>query len=909
MGSQFDIRCIRLTKSFCSILSEDAPEANKELWHTFGWYDTMEVSKLDLDSEDSKTPFPPAFESIYNHATELSLLNPGNQKVQLIFGIGASERKNHEQFWKEAPGRPVLCVSLVHLRRTPADAADKSKASPGGIANDVKEIQTALDTSALSADAAYSIYYSLECNDLIIFWSAARYDSIMYLIAKLAACKQNLVGEVFTIQSCRQETLESVAKGEEPWNSAESVFHSIRVHLRHKNFGDLLKRTQALMEDVLNHHRGWSVEQYITPGQDDIILDFKDIPIQDFFRMYCDCPPPGEASVLDNFMSWSNMTTRTVMDISVKGTGCNPPETAAKADEKLMVLIREYCAAIKGIPSDARRETALSLWGIPLQELLVEFSCIASSSTYHDIFQQSIDCHERFVRQIIDLLEEGNSDLLMPTSLLVTRIQKYLRGWSQLSYHAMRAEWQLTHTSDFSRLYLFPAKLNRLYSMFMQQSGKMLGYTDIANPQASTEIGQFFLVPMTCTEATFESIFRSCGDEHTSKLVLGEIPADLIFSPHILLPALVHEAAHYAGHLRRQRELRYTLLLRSVLYFTLTNLLNLHYLMEDMGNGEMRLFRYIATLERQFAARDDPKDYYSDRARGVILSGMLQLISGIKNARRTRLFSPGVHDADWEKHPGETLFERKCRNEKHWRSDAETLLNEMCVFHTPFSLESYLSQLISVYQEMYADFCMVYVLGMSLPAYLNVVARMRRMTLKKAGETERNGSDGDVPVLADSDRRALREWYLYERYMVIVDSYADFSNDSERRIALLTAVANKTEQDDWKMVPTTDEDLVRALARELSAIEDEWIRSDTDTVYQSPFSRSMLAFYLQQVKQRWQDANGRSEARNEKEAIIQSGLRNVYELLSPAFGANSENIANMLQYCMKKEIWEPKQSA
>jgi hypothetical protein len=74
----------------------------------------------------------------------------------------------------------------------------------------------------------------------------------------------------------------------------------------------------------------------------------------------------------------------------------------------------------------------------------------------------------------------------------------------------------------------------------------------------------FFITPVVDSDATFTAIYQN-KKQHV-KLVLGEVPADLLYAPQYLLPVLVHETAHYSGKDIRSRKERYKLLWTSFYY-------------------------------------------------------------------------------------------------------------------------------------------------------------------------------------------------------------------------------------------------------------------------------------------------------------------------------------------------------
>lgn len=709
---RFTIFRISLYKTFREIGKENLPKAT---WRVFGYYDAMSIDEIPWSS--CITPL----DAIYQDADRITRRNSGCVKEHVLYAFSFRE-DNGQEFIRKSCKQPVFLVSLIHLNHPfRSNTAFRSQTIPRIKGKIECELRSDSNISCL-------VSVSLDCNDLIVFWSGDSISGIMQRISAISTNLQEYICEVFTIQACNQIMLiKAKSRLLTRWKAAEESFTAVNIYLQGPNHGDLIQKAHLIQDEYQKLPDDKRPKVSILSGSDDIVLRFKEIAIEDFVQLYRESRPSEIAQILNDLVS------RTIIEIPLPEDAddllkreCPPrgrlPYPVPELLEKFKVKYKKLDEA----------EQAQMIWAAPLLELLIELSNIQVSNTAYDIFAQAAKSQMRFINKLCDLLEDPvyRSILLNPDSKTVQFIQRYIQGWSQLSFHAMHSEWQLTQTSDVNRLYLFPAKLNRLYCAFMKQSSLLL--SDGSHRKEAPDKNEicYFLTPKICSDAEFISIFRECGD--ISSIILGEIPADMVFSPQILLPILIHEAGHYVGGNIRKREERYDRLLSSSMQFVFQTLFSVDLLTECDGAGTPLIYTLVAEWKNLLQEKNEfwPEDLYGVHATKHIKRVLIATIfdhldmvnrfawSAIEKNRRYQLLSRSL---------------QVLKAEEIFYSERVIDLIDM---GDPGSLSEFVDQLINIYREAFCDLCMIKSLDMKCGDYLNVICRSYRLN-EPFGQRER----------------------------------------------------------------------------------------------------------------------------------------------------------------------------
>ena len=384
------------------------------------------------------------------------------------------------------------------------------------------------------------------------------------------------------------------------------------------------------------------------------------------------------------------------------------------------------------------KEKKRPAWLGALMELLVELSNIEVSLTSYDIYIQAIDAQCVMITSLCELLESSkinNTDdaytknrkellqdaIFNSSSELAESIRDYLSGWSQLSFHAMHAEWQLTQSSDINRLYLFPAKLCRLYSLFMEQSSSIL------NIYGHHDNTVFFLTPNIKNTPFFRSVYRPVGWAY--KLILGIIPAENMFSPQVILPILVHEAAHYAGSSFRMRKKRNIAFVKCALAFLLHHLLKEDLLAQSFDLNHEKNFvlnllvdnladkQFFEVINKSPTNSIDDRNDYGNQVINNVLNKINELMS-LQPSFINALIADVIRILPDQNE--ESRMNKLLSIAQYYKGPDIKL--DMFLFTSHSSIEKFLNDMMDLFRETFSDLCMIKILNLSLEQYLSIVS-------------------------------------------------------------------------------------------------------------------------------------------------------------------------------------------
>ncbi len=442
MDANLDIRRITLIKRY----RPDQVDETQFGWYVFGYYDRMNVEEICIDT--SSHPL----EKILDDAQTQSLSNSASIKQHVIYAIGAEQNTSHKSFWDSANKYPLLLVSLIHLKHPLSSA----------FMNDhIQSIKKSIQEKRKGNDIQFSVYFSIDCNDLIVFWSATSFQKTMELIAQVCDCNSSLIGELFTIQTCDNTIMSENGTNAKLsiWKQNEPVFQCIRIRVRSENFSDLLNRITDIPKDIEKRKKQQTgtiikcyVKTYVVPGQDDVVLAFHYIPLDWLLDMYA--PSGHNTSKNDSLCSllYEGLLSRSVIDTELERgkniraqdqrrnttSGSNAdakkdrPSGDSTSGSNVKLEIDNLTKCIQ--KANFKRTT----WLPALYELLFELANLETSPTAYDIYVQAAPCHMVLVDELIKRIgnENGASELQKPNTTIVRNIQQYLQGWSQLSFHA-----------------------------------------------------------------------------------------------------------------------------------------------------------------------------------------------------------------------------------------------------------------------------------------------------------------------------------------------------------------------------------------------------------------------------------------------------------------------------------------
>ncbi len=765
MPCNLDIRRIELYKQFRGLV-KGVLTAEHE-WQVFGYYDSMNVEYLEL--QDEKHPL----EYVYDDSQRVSFNSHGSLKKHVIYAIGLGEPKVYQNFWQQRDEHPLLLVSLLHFKHPmecdQQNGADQNLANQGAeaavnqpIESSLEKYINALQVSLDNKGMNSAIYSAFDCNDAIVFTFADALDTAMQNISEIT--KDNgAIREIFTIYA-RKNNIHSLI--DEPlknakldalktiWKEHQPVLEKVDVFMRDASHSQLITDTKNLEikykeEYYSSAYSGFKKAQYpfrwyIMPGHEDVLLTLEKVPLPLFEKMFS--PSSNEGVLLDGF--FLKRISRTIIyttplpaqftqEVAEKGEAL--PTRASDLVEKLKKAFdyeNDTDSRLKNalITTFSDVKYRMPIWLGALMELLVELSNIEISLTAYDNYAQAICAQETMINTLCKLVEDAKKyacdpeqkdiakelieQIYSPSSDLSSNFREYLNGWSQLSFHAMHAEWQLTQSSDINRLYLFPAKLCRLYSEFMKLSSEFL------NKGKKHDECMFFITPNIRDIPQFLSIFQPIKrpDNLSYKLIHGEIPADNMFSPQVILPHLVHEVAHYAGTVFRKRELRNNVYLKCLLAYLLHQILKVDLIDQPIIDNTL-FFRFLIDqlVDKMLNIKNDvfgklDQNDYGDNVQNTVEETADKLLSQL-----SLYIGPVIADTIGliPKYAEKPRLEQMLSIAEYFKGPE--MVHDILSYAAKTNIHNVSNDLMTILREAFSDLCMVKMVDLTLVEYLSII--------------------------------------------------------------------------------------------------------------------------------------------------------------------------------------------
>ena len=681
-----DIRRIVLRKDF-SVANETKSNNNNLGWGVWGHYDTLEVKSVCQDDY-----VLPPLQIMGEDARVLSASLKGEEKMHAQYAILYEEKSKIDSFWKSQEEFPLIVVSVIHAKHMAAKRIHPKEL--------LSRIQDCIGRSVDKTRSVKHICYSsLDCCDIIIFWFCEAYNDVMSAIEKMCYEEEGSVQDVFSIQGYKKMNREKLQE----YSCLEKQIPFVEFILR----GSKLRRVQSFASYLKQELNGFADNVYLLPGQDDVSVLARNIKTNTLISIVED---NGILSPRNLAMHRLFCHTSLGFEFGHHAIEASSHDSQIEVNDRIQLSVALFSRFKKELEILEIEETVEHRpWYPALCELFNQLCNMEASSTAHDIFTQEIYCQsclvECFIYQLKSNREEfcdGRYDEL---------IQEYLHGWSQLAFHAMHSEWQLTQSFDSNRLYIYPAKLSLFYTAYMHSITKSLTALDF--PVDTQKQCTFFLTPKLATDPRFKSTFEN-RERHTM-LVLGEIPAKLLFYPVDLLPVLVHEAAHYVGSKIRCRNARLRCIMLSAAkayldkiamgipgYSGLSSEERSKVMLSLQGTVDENIQRAIAR-------------YGNDRPKlEEVFSIVTQMLYDIQKDEKSELeikfaiFS-NVSDEKIEQAESKAgKINSDCSNE----NDMETWICRIC---QDFEV---------MYRESFADICMVLLLRMTRIEYMRCLVNM-----------------------------------------------------------------------------------------------------------------------------------------------------------------------------------------
>jgi len=681
-----DIRCIKLISAF----RMDEPYIDSiGRWNVFGYYDYMDILSVPITAEERRKKS--ALECIRESARAISTGLSGQQKEHAIYAITHNRIDTINSFWNCIDSFPLVMISIIHAHHQNRSIIElHSKVEQYLIESAQEEIKSIA-------------YLSIDCSDIIIFWATFSFTVVMENVNRICNCEELSIHDMFTICGYSKSiTVDINNQGKrellQKWAEHEAALDSVQIHLRCPSLAD----AHTIAKELIDSHRQYSVvgKPCLLAGQEDIFVHLQNIPVDDLVSLYA----------TNGALDMEKLYERKVISRTSIGTA---QVAVMPAAERSKETLYRYAKKVFERLHELSDHPIISVqsWYAPLCELLNELCSTEVNAASYDIYIQEILSHSVLVDYISSLKQEDAAEI---TSFeCEERIQNYLKGWSQLSFHAMHSEWQLTQTADVNRLYLYPTKLGMLYSSVLYMTANALCYAEAGETK---DVGVFFLAPTLTSHPQFDAVYKI--EKLHVKLVLGNIPPDMMFLPTMLIPTLVHETAHYIGRRIRCRNRRLESIWNSLLYYSLWRNLILPLSNELTPDQAHRtLINIVSMIEIPISETSIENENYVSNLTKTFVKHNLKKLFREDLDKVIEVFHISVY--------------KETQNVTNTINSWFSVMNGNNAIRPTIDipdseLDTEYEGLRSIYSEAFADLCMMRLLGMPAEDYLLQIITMYR---------------------------------------------------------------------------------------------------------------------------------------------------------------------------------------
>lgn len=481
-----------------------------------GWITLCHLEELECDGptlmsleeikKKNDSVYSSDTESCYHHAVHLILEN----------NLADLQKEEEQRLWKEKD--KYLSVIRLHLHKT-TNLSEQTEALTSHFEEFSKEYP----------DLLWKTYRTTELSDLVLVSTSKNLNQLSRW--SLQSTNFHLIGRTYTYFCVPHSLLSDETK----LNVNDTIdYFSLRFSIRsYKTASDELKRVQDIIGD------SFSLPPSRITGNEDVIIYGTKVPVKNVVKLYRTWYQDN-LHVLGTF---SEIVSR----IGTESTDSGSDATEEWRDSQLT----EYCISLQQHMVDTlKRLNPSSEWKRPLTVLVNALVYMSRSPTLDESVYQILPGLVAFWKNTeCNMLQECNEKLYLRTIELCVHMMEDL----------MRAEGQLSRQpEDRPIVYDIPIFFLECVTAFLQAVNRLFIDAD----GNVSEGHRFFLVP--CAETDISTVELFTVSENAPGLLQIDIPFSWLYKPKRLMPALLHEAAHYVGEACRLRKKRFDLFLKGV---------------------------------------------------------------------------------------------------------------------------------------------------------------------------------------------------------------------------------------------------------------------------------------------------------------------------------------------------------
>ncbi len=497
-------------------------------WITLGHFDAMYTYRLRVDGDR-------IFQAINENNRAIAARNSGERYYHPLYVLTDQDRKDQE-FWRG----DTWCMAAARIHYAPS----------ANIAPLHAALKNHLLKDAEKNGCSCHIYHTMELSDLVVVVKSDRMSNILQFALRLR--KYSCVGKVYTYCGIDYKRVKETVLFPED----DDIIPTVSMRFSVSDF----QQVREQMEHVI---RALNIKEHYSAvvGVDDILLNCKDLPLGKLVRLYRSRFIPNYDATPPLSTTFPEVTTRLgiTMEEDLEyvpvddGSGYDSSRRLREACRQLVETDRRIQEIALDKASGIRYDTVHS-WLKPLSELTKSLLRMSRTAVLDEFVYLMLPGVEAFLDQVRLHLEQRlrrpNEEEIRLFDNRAKYFQRFVENWSHLMEHVMRVEGQLAHHPETRpMIYDIPIVMLEYTLAFLNMVSEVLLVGDLQKERI-----RFLLVSYPCERINAVELFEARKD--VPGLVLVTIPFHRLYNPVEVLSALAHETSHYVGEHHRKRAFR-----------------------------------------------------------------------------------------------------------------------------------------------------------------------------------------------------------------------------------------------------------------------------------------------------------------------------------------------------------------
>lgn len=383
----------------------------------------------------------------------------------------------------------------------------------------------------------HQIYYATEFSDMVLDVRSNRLDKLLDVVLRLREIEGINIGKQYTYFGINYQFLLS---SEEPEFDDKIPYFSMRFSGYNT---EIIQQQLKLIKNNLGKEKSLEPTEYCINGIDDIMLVYRKQATSNLINLYRDlffndanrniCKPES--------------TSRVGVEIDLENVNYQifTPDNDL-INSSVCAELPSLCQKINEIISTSNYKSYFG-WFHTISEVANSLVRMSKTPIMDEVVYLIAPGVHAFLMNILDLLNKQPDRSFSKYGYLYDYVESYSYFIEQL----MRIEGQLSHNPEIRPvIYNIPVFMLEYTIAFLNKISNILQNSDADNKLNIV----FLLVPRPCELISASEIFSA--KKNIPGLVVVQIPENTLYAPSELFRALCHETSHYVGETLRNRSKR-----------------------------------------------------------------------------------------------------------------------------------------------------------------------------------------------------------------------------------------------------------------------------------------------------------------------------------------------------------------